>query len=232
MAVASSERSLAALYELRSDRRDDHVWSFWTVRTEGTWEEPGKRSSFDSAAPTDADPWPLTLQHLVASVPAEVRMGPAGAPEALVDPDGWTTAARAAVYGSTLPVEALAGAEPLFDPTGVVEDLARSFPGVPPEDGAWDRTERIAGVAAHRVEQCAVEIDGPNRTWDCRGAVVGPSGGPARLHEVESWTRMVADRDGLRSLDAGYQGTLVMVGPDGRTVFDRPIAGRRRVERR
>ncbi|MEQ1505584.1 MAG: hypothetical protein ABMB14_25345, partial [Myxococcota bacterium] len=189
----------------------------------------GEPASFDSASPTSADPWPLTLQHLVASVPAVVELVD-GRPTRLADPDGWTEAAKSAVYGSTLPVEALASGAQLVDPEGLVADLARPFPGVPPADGgAWVRADDLAGIPVTRTETCTAT---GGSSWSCVGTATPDPEVGARLFEVETRTELSADRRGWLAIESRYTATLVTLAPGGRGVDDRPVSGIRRVERR
>jgi hypothetical protein len=225
--VASGDRTMEAHYELHTEHVRGDRWRVSTVRTHGTWTERGETSTFDSAAPTPADPWPLTLQHAVASVPAEVVVED-GRVVALADEDGWSRAARTAVYASPVPSDAFAAGEQLVDGDGLVGDLARTFVGRPPE-GPWVRADTVGGVAAIRSESCVRE---PPATWTCTGtAAADPSTG-ARLFEVESRTSITADRRGLLAMESWYSGTLVALAAGGRSVDDRPVSGVRRVERR
>ena len=228
VAIANGDRTLEAIYSLSTEPLDRGVWRVATVRTQGTWESSGTVESFDSASPTGADPWPLTLQHLVAAVPADVRMEGGRATE-IMGPDDWSQRARAAIYASNLPVEAVATGEPLVDPAGLLADLERSFPGLPP-DGDWIRSEKMAGVAARRTETCTSAATRSERTWDCEG--IAEADGSARFFEVRTWTRIAADRLGMSWMETGYSGTLVLMAPDGASALDRPIAGLRRIERR
>ncbi|MEQ1504185.1 MAG: hypothetical protein ABMB14_18225, partial [Myxococcota bacterium] len=70
VATATGERTMEAVYELATEPVGADRWTIATTRTRGAWTSDGEPASFDSASPTSADPWPLTLQHLVASVPA------------------------------------------------------------------------------------------------------------------------------------------------------------------
>src|SRR5690606_21213808 len=98
-----------------------------------------------------------------------------------------------------LPVQALTVAEGLIDPVGLVRGYRRDFPGRPTA-GEWVREERLAGLAATRIEICEVRRGLRRTTWTCEGRAEGPSDGPARLHEVTTRTVLEADRRGLVQL--------------------------------
>ncbi len=102
-----------------------------TVRSEITVEGRQGRQRFDSAAPTGGDPWPLVLQHLVSSVPATVRDGPGGVE--LVDPALWSDAAKDELFRASLPPQVASAGLPLIDPDGFTAAARRMFPPVPTE---------------------------------------------------------------------------------------------------
>ncbi len=231
VAVASAERQLESVYELEVEPAFDGVWIFTTTRSHGSWEEGGALATFDSEEPSKSDPWPVTLQHAISGVPTAFELEEGGAAVALMDPKQWKKDALGAIYRLDLPVEAMVAGEALLHPQGLVADLVRNFPGTPPE-GEWRRNERIAGLTAARVEQCTPSRRGGLEIWQCAGTVEGPEEGPARLHEVASTTMIEVDRHGLKRLETTYSGTLVMLGPAGQGVLDRPIAGKRLVQRR
>lgn len=225
--AATGERQLEAFYVLETEPVGHDRWQVATTHTRGAWTEYGETSRFDSDAPTSRDPWPLTLEHLVAAVPAEVEVHD-GRPTALVDPEKWVDQARSALYGSSLPNEAMAAGDRLIDPEGLLVDLDRTFPGLPPM-GRWERTDRIAGLQVQRIEDCTYE----RPKWSCAGTATTTSSlSGAKLFEVTTTTAVVADARGLVWMESGYTGTLVTLAPDGRDVVDRPIAGVRRVQRR
>jgi len=229
--AASGQRTLTAVYLLEAVPDDEGVWTIRTLHTEGTWEEGGEKLSYDSDAPAPEDPWPLSLQHAVASVPALVRFTEDGVPVGLVEEEGWRLASLKAMQALELPSQAMASGEALLDPGGLVRDLQRNFPGMPPE-GVWVRDESIAGLPSQRIESCEATAEGRRRVWRCTGEVEGPKAGPARLHQMETSTQVVMDRRGLVSLEGTYSGTLVMLDESGTNVVDRPVAGRRLVVRR
>jgi len=229
--VASAGREVESIYELQAEPATDGVWIFTTNRSHGSWSEDGARATFDSDAPKRSDPWPVTLQHAISAVPTAYQFDSRGAPRAILDPKEWKKAALGAIYGLDLPVEAMAAGEQLLHPRGLVKDLVRDFPGTPPE-GQWRRTERIAGLSTTRSELCLATRQGAVETWECVGQIEGPTDGSARLHEVASTTTIEVDRHGLKRLESTYSGTLVMLGPGGEGVLDRPIAGKRLVQRR
>jgi len=229
--VASAERQVESVYTLAADPIGPGVWVFTTLSSAGAWSEEGTVLNFDSAQPKRSDPWPVTLQHAISAVPATYQMDERGAPVAILSAEIWKKAAVDVVYGLDLPVQALGAGEALLDPEGMVEDLRRNFPGAP-SSATWERSERIAGFKATRRAQCAQRSDAGVLTWTCEGEVIGPAEGPARLTDVSSTTWIAIDRWGLRRLETTYSGTLVMLGPGGHGVLDRPIAGKRLVQRR
>lgn len=226
--VAEHDHVLSAAYTLTTEPLGDDRWSIHTTHTRGEWEQAGLPLAFDSDAPTRSDPWPLSAQHLISSVPAVVRLQADGRPDTLVDPQGWSDAAALALYSSELPPEALTTAGTLLDPDGLLRDLQRIFPGEPSAQ-TWRRTERVAGLTVTRTEQC--QPGPPPQQWSCRGTLTPVEPGPVQLHEVDSWTRITTDRHGTLQIESGYAGTRLSLASDGR-VLDEPIAGRRLVQRR
>lgn len=223
VATAVADRAATSIHTLELEPLDDRVWTVRTVRTEGTWEDGPQQIRFDSQDPRVTDPWPLTLQHAVASVPAAVRFSPDGVPAELVAPDAWRDRARRTLQALDLPPQALASGESLLDPAGLLRDLKRTFTGMP--EAQWVREETVAGVTARRVESCTPE----GRGWRCVGRVEAEGG---LLHDTRSETRLVFDGRGLVELESSYAGTLLLVGSDGVVRADRPVAGRRWVVRR
>lgn len=224
--VAAGDRSIEAHYTLRSERAGGDRWRLSTVRTAGTWTDANGAQAFDSAVPSPADPWPLTLQHAISEVPVEVRVE-RGRPVALADPAAWQEAARAAVYAAPVPGAALASGEALVDPEGLLDDLARTFPGLPPAAGPWVRAERIAGVDAVRTETCAADGAG----WRCEGVAEAAEGSSGKLFEVGTTTEVRVEGRDVVAVTSRYSGTLVTLAPGGGGVEDQPIAGIRSVRR-
>jgi hypothetical protein len=231
VAVASANRQVESIYALQIEPAADGVWIVTTTHSRGSWDQDGVRTEFDSETPKASDPWPVRLQHAISHVPTAYTLDDRGAPTGLFDPKEWKKVALSVIYSLDLPVEAMTAGEALLDPEGLVADLVRDFPGTPPE-GQWTRSERIAGLGATRREQCSVQRRGPTEMWECIGEVEGPTDGSARLYKVASITLIEIDRHGLKRLETTYSGTLVMVGPGGDGVLDRPIAGKRMVQRR
>lgn len=228
VSVATGDRVLESYYDLRTEPIGPDRWLISTRRTRGTWSEHGEPAAFDSDQPTSRDPWPLVLQHLVATVPAEVEIVD-GRVTSLVHPEEWQAAARRAIWGSKLPNEALDAGEPLLDPHGLVVDLARTFPGRPEPEREWVRTDRIAGLDVVVRETCEPTESG----WSCAGSASSAAGQPASLFETATFTRLALDHQGLVWIETGYSGTLVSsVAGDRAAVDDRPISGLRRVQRR
>lgn len=232
VATAQGDAVATSITTLRVIPRGDDVYAFLTERSEGSWEQGAAAMTFDSEDPKGTDPWPITLQHAVATVPAPIRVHPrTGALQAFQQQEVWRSAARSAVEAADLPVQARLSAESLLDPEGVLRDLRRNFPGTPTEDGPWVREETIAGVPTTRVERCEAETVRATTTWTCSGRLAGPEEGPARLVDGVSKTVLTVDRDGLVELDLTYEATLIVLGSREGQVLDRPVFGRRKVVR-
>ena len=90
----------------------------------------------------------------------------------------------------------------LVDPAGVLRDLARVFPGTP--QVAWVRVVKIGGIDMDRVELCTEVTSETETTWRCDGELTLPDGSGAVVHDAESFTIVVADKDGLVSLEEGW----------------------------
>ena len=230
VANATGAKTVTSIYTLQTERISKTAWRIWTVHSEGTWEEPGEALTFDSAAPKGSDPWPLTLQHAISTVPVTIAFA-AGAPTTLLDEADWRIRVDQALDKLGLPEQARSTREALIDPDGVLADLRRNFPGTPNGTEKWTRFERIAGVKARRSETCSETHENKQTIWHCEGVVQGPEDGAARLMETTSSSTLVIDQLGLVSLEGTYSGTLVMLADDESAVIDRPIAGRRFVSR-
>lgn len=230
--AASGPRTVTSIYTLRVvPRAEERAWAFMTEAAEGSWEEGAAAITWSSEQPKASDPWPVTMQHAISTVPAPIRLDARGRPAELLETPSWKAAARQAVAATDLPEQALSSSEALVDPDGLLRDLARNFPGTPGADGSWVRTETIAGLPATRIETCTSERSGGATTWTCAGRIEGPTDGNARLVDATSSSVLVVDREGLRSLDHRYEGTLVVLAPDGERALDRAVAGRRKVLR-
>ncbi|MCA9494979.1 MAG: hypothetical protein KC621_33860 [Myxococcales bacterium] len=228
VAAAIGDGVVEERYTLRSEPVKRDVWALSTVRSEVLVVSPdGAEQRWSSEARTSADPWPLVLQHAVATVPALVRMS-RGRPVELLSSDDWGEAARAAMRATDLPEDAVATGANLIDPDGLLLDLRRAFPGMP-DDGRLVADDRIAGVPALREERCSpLDMDGAIR-FRCTGTATA-SDGSGRLHDVDTWTEVVADRSGMVWMESAYGGTLR--GRGGSTRGALAVAGHRRVERR
>lgn len=228
VAEGSSGRMVAAVYHLEVSEAPGDAVTFRTVRSEGSWEEGGEAHAWDSDAPAGSTPWALTLQHAIASVPTPVTLVD-GRPTGLVDADAWRANVAEVLASSDLPIAALRAASGLIEPEGVLADLQRSFPGLP--SPTWTRQGAVAGVGATREETCTRSRSGGRTTWECAGQFTAPPGSPAGLRDVRCTARVVADRRGLVAYESGFDGVLVLLGPDGQPAAERAVAGRRLVER-
>ncbi|MCB9686914.1 MAG: hypothetical protein H6735_17880 [Alphaproteobacteria bacterium] len=228
VAAAIGDGVVEERYTLRSEPVKHDVWALSTVRSEVLVVSPdGTEQRWSSDARTPGDPWPLVLQHAVASVPALVRMS-RGRPVEILSTDDWAEEARAAMAATSLPEGAVATGANLVDPEGLLLDLGRAFPGMP-DDGRLVAADRIAGVPALREETCA-PLDSPGvLRFRCTGTATATDGSN-RLHDVDTWTELVADRDGMVWMESAYGGTLRGRGGTNRGAV--AVAGHRRVERR
>lgn len=228
VAAAIGDGVVEERYTLRSEPVGRSVWAVATVRSEVLVVSPdGTEQRWSSDARTAADPWPLVLQHAVASVPAIVRMSD-GRPVEILSTDAWREAAQAAMEGTSLPEDAVATGANLVDPEGLLLDLGRAFPGMP-EDGRLIGADRIAGVPARREESCS-PLDAPGvLRFRCTGTATAADGSD-RLYDVDTWTEVVADRVGMVWMESAYGGTVRGRGGSERGAV--AVAGHRRVERR
>lgn len=227
--TASGGSTLEGIYRHRTERGNGSVWRVVTDRTEGVVSAPRSPPlTFDSARPSAADPWPLVLQHAIAAVPAEVRLDDRGRPLSLLDPEHWAAQARQAVDQADVPG---ASADALIDPDGFVVNLARTFPGLPAAHEEWRRTERLAGLVAHRTERCGPKRrDGGHRVVRCEGSAVAEPSTRGDLFDTSCWTEVHWDAEGLLKVESGYSGTLITSG-EGPDPVDLPIAGQRLLAR-
>lgn len=231
--AATGDRTVTAVYSLEVNPHTDGVWTVRTRATEGAWEEGKQALSFDSTVPSPTDPWPLTLQHAIASVPAQVAIDETGRPVGLRDLPTWRQAASAAANATDLPPGADATRDQLLDPAGYLSDLQRTFPGLPPADGPWVRVERIAGVLVRRTETCTPgQTVGRTRSWTCEGHLEVHRPPDLTIQAGQSTTTLKVDRDGLAELTTTWAGTLVRTAPgSGKTLSRVAFAGQRMVVR-
>jgi hypothetical protein len=229
--VGSGDRLVSEVYTLIAAPKRSGIWAFSTEAAEGTWEERDAVLEWDSTNPRPDDPWPLLLQHAVSGVPAAIRFDALGRPQQLAEADAWRRAARSAMERLDLPAQARASADALLDPVGIVRDLQRSLPGVPPDDTPWRREEQVAGILVDRVETCERRRAGPRTTYRCEGTLEPHPTVAARLFDATSHTTLVVDARGLVQLDTSYEATMVVLDASGTVPLDRPIAGRRQVVR-
>ncbi|MFT7518757.1 MAG: hypothetical protein ACI9MC_000889 [Kiritimatiellia bacterium] len=231
VAVASGNRSVTSVYTLQVAPVGDDTWSFATIHTEGSVETAHSALTYNSARPTSADPWPLTLQHAISTVPAAVRLDDSGRPAELLKADAWRSAGRIAAEKTELPTQAKQSATSLLDTHGYLRDLCRNFPGTPPVDSTWTREEDVAGLPVRRIETCTQIEEGRVTTWTCEGHIEGPTEGGSRLVDAKSTTTLRVDKHGMIDLHTTYEGTLVRMSLDGERVLDSPVAGQRKVVR-
>jgi len=229
--AGSGDRTVTDIYTLRALPRPGGSWAFLTDDAEGTWEEGAGALSWSSAEPRPEDPWPIVLQHTISTVPAQIVLDATGRPDHFVDADAWRRAARSAVATLDLPPQASSSVEPLLDPQGLLRDLRRSLPGLPPAEGDWVREEPIAGLVVRRIERCTASRENGRSIYRCAGTLEPVEAVAALLHETRSTTVITLDHRGLVELDTGYDATLVYLDPSGERALDRAIAGQRKVVR-
>jgi hypothetical protein len=228
VAVAIGRAVVEETYTLSSSPGKRDHWTFTTLRSTKVAEDPsGARTAWDSQRREPGDPWPYVLQQAVAEVPVTVRFE-AGRPTEVVGTEAWTASATAAILATGLPGRAAESGQSLVDPVGVVRDLARIFPGLPVE-GRLVSADRIAGVEVVREEVCPPPEIGDTLRFRCVGTARAADGSN-RLAEMETWTEVVADQDGLRWMESAWSGVVVTQGEAGapRPV---PVAGHRRAQR-
>ncbi|TVQ86766.1 MAG: hypothetical protein EA397_19585 [Deltaproteobacteria bacterium] len=232
LVAGSGDRTVTDVFTLAAVPKRGGVWSFRVETSESSIEQGAGEISYNSDAPTPADPWPLVAQFAISAVPATIALDDRGRPLTMIDPQRWQRLARVEVERRALPHQAAQSIDALLDPEGLVRDLQRSLPGLPPDQGPWEREEHIAGLPILRRESCERSARGARTTWDCAGTlhIADPELG-AKIFEGSSITTVTADRAGMLELDTLYDATLVFVDPHSGQTRDRPIAGRRRVIR-
>ncbi|MBT3224196.1 MAG: hypothetical protein HN348_34445, partial [Proteobacteria bacterium] len=93
VANATGAKMVTSIYTLQTEPIHCHLrglraWRIWTTHSEGSWEEPGEALNFNSDTPKGSDPWPLTLQHAISTVPVAIVFAE-GAPTNLIDEPDW-----------------------------------------------------------------------------------------------------------------------------------------------
>lgn len=229
-AAAVGERTITSELKIEVRAESTEVWVVRTLTSQGSWEEGGQALTFDAAHPRPADPWPLTAQHAISSVPARVQLDASGRPTELLDPERWRAAARDAVAAAGLSPEAAGSTGELVEPEGLIADLRRYFPGEPEAGSSWVRRQTLAGVPVERREQCLESRVAGVRTVQCSGEIRGESD-RARLEEGRSSTTLVFDGGGMRSHDSSWDAILVFDSAEGVPTLFEPVAGRRLVRR-
>ena len=228
-ATASGDRRLTTLYSLEVTPSGPGRWSFATLDSLATIEEGGSTWTYSSGPADQTIPWAIALQQAIAAVPAEFQVSRHGLPTRLVAEAHWKVKGRGAIDALGLPEAAEAAADNLLDADGLLRSLQSTFPGTPRQ--RWEHPTPVAGLPATCVEECDYSRDGMLHIWRCTGTAEGPQDGGARLYEVSSTTVVQVDRFGLVSMESSYSGTLVTLAPSQDGVVDRPIAGRRLVQR-
>lgn len=207
---ATPDRLVSATTWLRVAQARPAEATVATLRAEGTWETPEGSGSWASDAIDGATPWPLRIQHVVASVPAAFAWSDDGSPTQVIDPDGWREQVVVALAALELPTEALSTVSNVVDPDGLLRDLRRTFPGVPPASGPWVRDEGFGARTLTRSETCARARDGGTVTWRCSGTVDGDG-----VSEGAATTSLVVDRRGLVEVESRWEALIAGVGPVG-----------------
>lgn len=233
MVSGSGDRTVTDVYTLTAVPRKGSVWAFMVEEVDSSIEQGAGEIAYDSTNPQADDPWPLVAQFAISSVPADVELGPSGRPERMLHADRWRRSAQTEVSRRDLHPQAAASVDALLDPAGLIKDLQRNLPGLPPDGEIWEREEVIAGIRVVRSETCERSRRAGQRHWECRGTLqVADEGEAVKLYESTSYTRISADAQGMTELDTLYDATMVYVDASTGTTRDKPIAGRRRVLRR
>ncbi len=219
--LASPGHMLTSTYRVAVRRGGGSAVEFQTIASRVIVEDEGKIYTWDSATPDPREPWVVTQERRVSSVPVAVVLDERGRPAFLADEARWRAEVAEALDALALPEQARASAEAILDPKGVVLGLARDFPGAPGIDGTWVRVESIGDREILREERCVVE----GARWTCEGTAKGSG-----LESGTSRTVLVLDEDGLVELDARWDAVAFANAPGG-AVGRKVVAGRRVVTR-
>lgn len=229
----TAERAVTTTFSLAVQKAKKGAITATTTRTEGTIQQGPDEIQFDTARPSAEDPWPLVLQHAVASAPITVRLDDRGSIDGIIDARTWALTAKLQLGEVALPPEALTGADALIDPVGVVADLRRTFPGWPAQAHAIERPERVGNLAATVTETCSEpRKDGRFWTVRCEGTAVAAAGQEALLHDTTTWLELRVDRRGLVEAEQQLAGTVVRLRAQDGLVVEAPLATQRLVRRR
>jgi len=214
------------LQPLRPDAR--------TVQTNysaGVIDRGGEEIRFDSRNPSDEDPWPMLIQHVVASTPLRVVFEHSGKPVAVEGIEEWKSLVTTRLGALEFPVNTQDPDSELLDPEAILRDLSRTFPGAPVSEGPFQRPLRVAGVAGSVDEDCRQAATPRGVAWECEGGVESLQHGAVHVFGITTHLAMGYDRSGLYRLEADYVGTVVRMNPSTGELLDEPIGGKRLVER-
>lgn len=232
VAAGQGDAIVSQLSTLESHPKNKDSVVLLTSQTEGSLSRRDAEVTFDSRSPSPADPWPITLQHAVAQVPAQVRYSAeTGQIMELVDVESWKNSARSAIRALRLPPEAIASGDAMVDPEGLLGDLRRYFPGSPSIGSSWRRADRIGGVMVTREETCALQRQKGQRIYQCTGVFQAQDTQVAYIQGAASTTNITIDKQGLVRMESQYSGTLHRPIMGGSDTIDQPIYGRRVVQR-
>jgi hypothetical protein len=215
--------------ELRPLRPDARI--IQTNYSAGVVDKDGEKLHFDSRHPSKGDPWPMLIQHVVVSTPMRVVFDDSGKPVEVEEVDAWRTHVLERLNGLELPAKAHNSNSALLEPSTILRDLHRTFPGAPAADGTVRREVTVAGIQGWVVDRCRQARSPRGLDWRCEGGAESLEEGSKRVFGVVTHLLMRYDRTGLYYLEADYVGTLVAYDPSSGELVDRPVGGKRSVER-
>jgi hypothetical protein len=230
LAISLTEgTTIQSEYELELRPHSKNAMLVRTNYSVGAVDQGGKILRFDSRSRTEEDPWPLLIQHVVASTELAVTFDEHGRPAAVTDASAWQNLVRERLAALSLPAGAHQGDSELLKPEDVLRDIRRTFPGIPLDDSTLRRPVVVGGVNGWVEERCQGLPTG--RGWTCEGGAESLEQGAARVFGVTSRLVMRYDRSGLAYMETEQVGTLVGYDPISGELIDQAVGGKRAVER-
>lgn len=221
--------TIEAEYELEFRPHDANTKLVHTNYSVGAVDQGGQVLHFDSRTRKEEDPWPLLIQHVVASTSLTVTFDELGRPSVVEDKAAWQENAQERLKALSLPAGAHSADSELLQPEAVLRDIHRTFPGVPNDDGTMRRPVTLGGVSGWVDERCQPLPTG--RGWTCEGGADSLERGASRVFGVSSKLLMRYDGSGLSYLESEQVGTLVVYDPTSGELIDQAVGGKRAVER-